>query len=101
MKYRLSQEIVEAFQITRLRRVDNQDWPIWMNKAWQRNHKYRGSVSPSQRPSDGMDRLIVKTRNGALRVVEWDDYIVKDGNGELTVFKQIDFDAVFEIVTDE
>jgi len=37
MRCRKKPVIVEAFQMTRERRLDNSEWPTWLHKAWQKS----------------------------------------------------------------
>jgi hypothetical protein len=81
--YRKKPVVIEAFQMTRERRADNKDWPIWLHDAWNKEWMEDGAVFGEDRPdSDGTDALCVQTLEGVMRV-GWGDYIIKGIKGEL------------------
>jgi hypothetical protein len=86
--YRKKPVVIEAFQMTRERRADNKDWPIWLHDAWNKEWMEDGAVFGENRPdSDGTDALCVQTLEGVMRV-GWGDYIIKGIKGELYPCKE-------------
>ncbi len=80
MKYRKKPIVVEAFQMTKLRRWDNSEWPNWLHKAWNREDG-EGClwIDPDDPESE---RLVLGTLEGAHRV-DWDDWIIQGIKDEL------------------
>ena len=98
MKYRKKPVIIEAFQITQETRLNNIDWPEWLNEAWNKDRGEVGSVSPSKYPvSDGNDELFLRTPEG-LRLVSFNDFIIQGVNGELCPCKPDIFEKTYEPV---
>jgi hypothetical protein len=98
MKFRKKPVVIEAFQITRNRRIDNSEWPNWLNLAWNMPWPTVGAVSCEDWPnSNGNDRLIISTLEGPL-AVSWDDWIIKGVKGELYPCKPDIFEATYEKV---
>jgi len=96
--YRKKPVEVEAFQMTHERRVDNRDWPNWLNLAWQLERGEPGSLSPAiHGTSDG--RLVIMTLEGE-HFVSWDDFIIQGVKGELYPCKPDIFEATYEKVED-
>ena len=42
--YRKKPVVIEAFQMTKERRLSNADWPEWLNRAWNKEKYSEGSV---------------------------------------------------------
>lgn len=81
LKYRRKPLPVEAFQMTRERRASNADWPQWLHKAWNGDPETIGSVYPTEMgTSEGT--LSIRTSDGPI-VVSWDDWIIREGDGEI------------------
>ncbi len=81
--YRKKSIVIVAFQMTKERRQNGADWPYWLQLAWQKENFIIGAVSSENYPnSDGTDKLIIHTEEGVHLLVDWDDYIIKDVNGE-------------------
>lgn len=84
-RYRKKPIVIEAFQMTRERRVDNSEWPEWLNRAWQLPAANVGSMFCS---ADGCladethTPLFIQTLDGT-RKVNWDDWIIQGAQGEL------------------
>jgi len=81
---------IQAFQMTRERRVDNRDWPDWLNRAWNGNRNTEGTLQILRHlwmakklpgPGEPCDLEII-TLEGAHRVT-WDDWIIRGTRGEL------------------
>ena len=68
---------IEAFQMTKKRRYDNSEWPVWLHKAWNRE-KGEGSLYCI----DGDEKLFMGTLEGVYSI-NWDDWIIKGVNGEI------------------
>ena len=97
-KFRKKAVEIEAFQMTRERRLDNSQWPDWLNEAWNKENNVVGSVYPRDFPeSDGNDQLVILTLEG-LMVVGWDDYIIRGIKGELYACKPDIFALTYEPV---
>jgi hypothetical protein len=93
MKYRKKPVVVEAFQMTRERRWDNQDWPSWLNLAWQ-GEPGEGTVWID--PDDPKrEALVCGTLEGVHRI-SWGDWIIKGIKGEIYPCKPDIFEATYE-----
>ena len=98
MKYRKKPVVIEAFQITKKRRVDNSEWPDWLNQAWNLDYHEKNSLSCVDWPdSDGTDKLQINTLEG-YHDVGWDDYIIQGVKGELYPCKPDIFEMTYEKV---
>jgi hypothetical protein len=96
MKFRKKPVVIEAFQMTPERRVDNSEWPNWLNQAWNRDWSEPGAVSCEEWPnSDGTDHLMIRTPEGVCRV-SWNDFIIQGVEGELRACKPDIFAATYE-----
>lgn len=68
---------MEYFQMTKERRLDNSEWPLWLNQAWQKPLIEKGSFFCS--PDGGLEGekatpVFLNTINGIVKV-HWGDYI--------------------------
>ena len=98
MKYRKKPVVIEAFQMTRERRASNEEWPIWLHQAWQKDMGEEGSLTCVDFPnSDGTDQLQIRTLEG-MHLVGWGDYIIQGVKGELYPCKPDIFEATYEPV---
>jgi len=96
MRYRKKPVVVEAFQMTKERRLSNAEWPEWLHKAWNKRWPHAGAVSCEAYPnSDGTDRLVIKTLEGT-HTVSWGDYIICGVAGELYPCKPDIFEMTYE-----
>lgn len=94
MKYRKCPVVIEAFQMTEVRRSDNRDWPEWLNKAWNEDIGSVGAVWID--PDDPTrQKLVVGTLEGVMRI-EWDDWIIRGIKGELYPCKPDIFEMTYE-----
>lgn len=101
MKFRKKPVVIEAFQMTKERRQDNQDWPNWLNRAWNTAHTEPGSVFPKDFPdSDGTDPLCIYTLEG-IHLVNFGDWIIRGVKGELYPCNPGIFEATYEPVGDD
>lgn len=99
MKYRKNSIVVEAFQMTRERRLDNSDWPEWLNKAWNYERGEPGSLQISQSSTPGItapedSELEIVTLEGAHHIL-WGDWIIKGIKGELYPCKPDIFEKTY------
>ena len=96
MKFKKKPVVVEAFQMTEDRRRDNQDWPEWLNVAWNKSQGEPGAVFPVDFPnSDGTDQLAIHTLEGQ-HLVGFGDWIIQGIQGELYPCKPDIFAATYE-----
>uniref|UniRef100_A0A6H2A4Y6 Uncharacterized protein n=1 Tax=viral metagenome TaxID=1070528 RepID=A0A6H2A4Y6_9ZZZZ len=105
-KYRKKPVVIEAFQMTRERRASNEEWPEWLHKAWnmepslELSHYSEGAVWCNDYPnSDGTDKLCVGSKQG-VNIVEWNDWIIKNGEADLYACKPDIFEMTYEPVTE-
>lgn len=91
--YRKKPIVIQAFQMTRERRLDNRDWPEWLNSAWQVERCKPGSLY--QGTDDG--RLSIGTLEGSLGV-SWDDWIIRGVQGEIYPCRDDIFRATYDEV---
>ena len=95
-QYRKRPVVVEAFQMTRERRRDNSEWPVWLHDAWQREDTETGSLYPHEYGrDDGV--VLIKTLEGVHKV-SWGDWIIRGVAGELYPCKPDIFEATYEKV---
>lgn len=85
-RYRKKPVVIEAFQMTKERRWDNQDWPDWLNKAWNREPG-KGAVwidprAPIAEGHDSAAELVCGTLEGEHRI-DFGDWIIKDVKDEI------------------
>ena len=96
MKYRKKPIVVEAFQMTRHRRWNNEEWPEWLHKAWNKLTLDPGAFF------SGFDqeRLYLNTLEGEMKV-DYGDYIIQGIRGELYPCKPDIFKATYDPVPNE
>lgn len=86
--------VIEAFQMTEARRIDNSDWPNWLNEAWQKRRGAAGSAYPMiEGSSEGV--IVVATLEGE-HVVSFDDFIIRGIQGELYPCKPEIFEETYD-----
>lgn len=94
--FRKKPVVIQAFQMTEARRLDNSEWPSWLHMAW--NHD-RNEVGALQRVdmniTENADRLEIVTLEGPLAIT-WGDWIIKGVKGELYPCKPDIFEATYE-----
>lgn len=95
-KYRKRPVVVEAFQMTRERRVNNVDWPEWLNRAWNGERGEVGSVYPTE-AGTGDGTISIATLEGE-HLVSWGDFIIQGVQNELYPCKPDIFEATYEEV---
>lgn len=84
---------IEAFQMTRERRVDNVDWPEWLHAAWNEDPGAVGAVFPTI-PVNADGVLSIRTLEGEMTVA-WDSWIIQGVQGELYACKPDIFSATY------
>jgi hypothetical protein len=94
-QFRKKPVVIEAFQMTRERRMDNRDWPNWLNQAWNKDPG-EGALYIDANDSTS-SRLCVGTLEGVCRV-DWDDWIIQGVRNELYPCKPDIFAATYEPV---
>ena len=93
-RYRKRPIEVEAFQMTEARRWDNNEWPNWLNEAWNKGGSEVGALWCDQIANE---KLYIVTLEGSLRVA-FDDWIIQGVQGELCPCKPDIFEATYEPV---
>lgn len=99
-KYRKKPIVIEAFQMTKERRLDNSEWPEWLNEAWQLPVKAKGSMfSSADGCSDGTKytSLFINTLEELFKI-QWNDWIIRGIQGEIYPCKPDIFEATYESV---
>ena len=84
---------IDAFQMTEAARWNNEDWPSWLNFAWNADPG-EGAVwtDPDDRAGS---KLVIGTFEGVYRV-SWDDWIVRGVQGEIYAIKPDIFEVTYE-----
>ncbi len=98
--YRRKPVVIEAFQMTKARRLDNSEWPEWLNQAWQKRVIERGSLFCSADgclETDKCTPLFLQTPQGTRKIF-WDDWIIREHTGELCACSPRIFKAANEAV---
>jgi len=97
IQWRKKPVVIEAFQMTAERRMDNSDWPEWLNCAWNGNRDVAGTVQRVDMQAAMPDALEVVTLEGNHRVT-FGDWIIRGVKGELYPCKPDIFAATYELV---
>ena len=97
MKFRKKPVVIDAFQMTEARRMDNSDWPNWLNSAWNKGRDQVGSLQRADMTAVLPDTLEIVTLEGNHKV-SWGDYIIRGVQGELYPCKPEIFVATYEPV---
>ena len=99
MKFRKKPVVIEAFQMTKERRMDNSEWPAWLNEAWNKRDVDPGAVFPEgvSQYQRAKGRLIISTLEGDL-AVNWGDWIIQGVKCELYPCRDDIFKATYEAV---
>lgn len=95
MKFRKKPVVIEAFQMTKERRMDNKDWPEWLNRAWNKNEGDPGELFRQNMDAELPDLLCIWTLEG-VHLVDWDDWIIQGVKGELYPCKPDIFAATYD-----
>jgi len=101
-RFRKKPVVIEAFQMTKERRWDNSDWPVWLNKAWQANPGEEGTIwidpdAPIAEGHESAAELLCGTLDG-LRRIDWNDWIIKGVINELYPCKPDIFEMTYDSV---
>lgn len=97
MKYRKKPGMVEAFQMTEERRMDNSEWPVWLHEAWNGVADEEGTLQRHSRDAHMPDLLEIVTLEGK-RLVSWGDWIIRGVKGKLYPCKPDIFAATYDEV---
>lgn len=92
MKYRKKPVVVEAFHFTSDKRMDNFDWPEWLNRAWNMHESESGAFF-----CEGGETVFIRTLEG-VHAVTPGDYIIQGIKGELYPCKPDIFEATYEAI---
>lgn len=95
MQYRKKPVVIEAYQMTHERRMDNADWPAWLGEAWNGSRDQIGTLRRADLSAELPDNLEIVTLEGVMRVA-WGDYIIRGVQGELYPCKPDIFEATYE-----
>jgi len=96
-KFRKKPVEIEAFQMTRERRMDNSEWPSWLHYAWNGERNEPGTLQRVDMASELPDYLQIVTLEGP-HLVSWDDWIIRGVKGELYPCKPDIFAATYDAV---
>lgn len=97
MKFKKRPVVVDAFQMTREHRLDNSDWPDWLNQAWNKERGTVGSVFPTM-PNTTADKVLsIMTKEGEM-FVPIDNWIIRGVEGELYSIDPGIFEKTYEPV---
>jgi hypothetical protein len=98
MKYRKKPVVIEAFQMTKERRMDNSGWPEWLNRAWNGMPEETGTV---QRTGAALPDLLEVVTLEGKHLISWGDYIIQGVKGEIYPCKPDIFEMTYERADDE
>ena len=97
-KFRKKPIIIEAFQMTKERRWSNEDWPDWLNMAWQKrpgeNAMWANPDFPNDPDNYSPAELVCGTLEGVHKI-DWDDWIIQGVKGEIYPCKPDIFDLTY------
>ncbi len=99
-KYRKKPVVIEAFQMTRERRLNNVDWPEWLHRAWQKPITEEGALfccADGCLEKELCTPLFIQTLEGTQKVSWW-DWIIQGVEGEIYPCKPLIFDKTYEAV---
>lgn len=98
-KYRKKPVAIEAFQMTPKTRMDNSNWPDWLDNAWNQDRDTPGVLQrvDNSGPCTEPDLLEIVTLEGK-HLVSWGDFIIRGVNGELYPCKPEIFAKTYEPV---
>ena len=92
-KYRKKPVVIEAFQMTKERRWDNSEWPVWAHEAWNKEPG-TGAIWIDPFDSD-REKLYCGTLEGPHKI-DWDDFIIQGVKGEIYPCKPDIFKMTYE-----
>jgi len=96
-QFRKKPVVIEAFQMTEQRRMDNSEWPNWLNQAWNKIEGEVGALFRKDADAPMPDVLCIQTLEG-VHLVTWGDWIIQGVQGELYPCKPDIFAATYEAV---
>jgi len=96
MKFRKKPVVIEAFQMTIGDRTNNENWPNWLNQAWNLNRGKPGSVFPTE-GGTGDGTVSIGTLEGEM-LVNFGDWIIQGVEGELYPCKSEIFAATYDSI---
>jgi hypothetical protein len=96
-QYRKKPVVIEAFQMTEDRRMDNSEWPEWLNAAWNTDEGTPGALFRKDMDAPMPDTFCIQTLEG-IHLVSWGDWIIRGVAGELYPCKPEIFAATYEKV---
>lgn len=96
-RFRKRPVVIEAFQMTEGRRMDNDEWPLWLHLAWNGERDAKGTLQRVDMGAPLPDDLEIVTLEGNHRI-SWGDWIIQGVDGELYPCKPTIFDATYEHV---
>ena len=96
-QFRKKPVVIEAFQMTEARRMDNIEWPNWLNVAWNKTEGENGALFRKDADAPMPDTLCIQTLEG-IHLVTWGDWIIQGVQGELYPCKPDIFAATYEAV---
>lgn len=96
-KFRKKPVVIEAFQMTQARRMDNREWPHWLNEAWNKREGEPGALFRQDPAAPYPDTLCIHTLEG-IHIISWGDWIIRGVKGELYPCKPDIFEATYERV---
>ena len=68
--------------MTKERRMDNIEWPEWLNRAWNKHEMRAGAVFRQNMDAPLPDLLCIQTLEGT-HLVQWGDWIIRGVQGEV------------------
>ena len=95
--FRKKPVVIQAFQMTEERRMDNSEWPEWLNEAWNKTEGENGALFRQNMDAPLPDLLCIQTLEG-IHLVNFDDWIIQGVHGELYPCKPEIFAATYEAV---
>jgi hypothetical protein len=93
--FRKKPVVIQAFQMTPERRMDNKDWPQWLHEAWNKKEGEPGALFRQSVLAPLPDQLCIWTLEG-IHLVGWGDWIIQGVNGELYPCKPEIFEKTYE-----
>lgn len=97
-KFRKKPVVIEAFQMTKERRNDNSEWPVWLDQAWQKDPSEGAMWCDNEDETEG-EQLYIGTLEGVHKIT-FGDWVIKGVKGELYPCKPDIFEATYEPVED-
>ncbi len=76
-------------------RMDNKDWPDWLNRAWNGDRDKEGTLQRVDMDNELPDQLEIVTLEGK-HLVSWGDFIIQGVNGEIYPCKPDIFEKTYE-----